>query len=164
MNLACKHGHTMGRYKNGQCKGCMRERSSAWQKANPYRAKVNGARYRARHKGNKNYEESERVRRKKWNESPAGRAAHKKWQRNNPELMAARQAKYRALRKRAIPSWADLDAIRWFYLNRPPGYHVDHIIPLQSAVVCGLHVSRNLQYLPALENRKKSNSLCATPA
>jgi len=36
---------------------------------------------------------------------------------------------------------------------------VDHIIPLNSKDVCGLHVIWNLQYLPIGANRKKGNKL-----
>ena len=57
----------------------------------------------------------------------------------------------------ATPEWADLKKIKEIYFNRPDGYHVDHIIPLQSEIVCGLHVPENLQYLPAYTNRAKGN-------
>ena len=39
---------------------------------------------------------------------------------------------------------------------RPPGYEVDHIIPISKG---GLHHQDNLQYLPSLENKIKNAKL-----
>lgn len=72
------------------------------------------------------------------------------------------QASKRAGRLERTPSWANLSEIKEIYKNCPEGYHVDHIIPLQGALVSGLHVEYNLQYLLAKDNLKKSNKF--TPA
>lgn len=75
----------------------------------------------------------------------------------NKAKYLARNAKRRAIEVRAIPLWADLELIERFYENRPEGYHVDHIVPLQGDNVCGLHVINNLQYLTAADNLSKKN-------
>lgn len=68
-----------------------------------------------------------------------------------------RNARRRALVKKATPKWADIRKIKEIYANCPTGYHVDHIVPLRGINVCGLHVENNLQYLSEEENLKKSN-------
>lgn len=86
-----------------------------------------------------------------------------------PESSRDWYARRRAAKLQATPAWADLGAIAKAYeaadfLMMVTGdwYEVDHIVPLRGAigrkqVVCGLHVSDNLQVLPMNENRRKSN-------
>jgi hypothetical protein len=53
-----------------------------------------------------------------------------------------------------------MNAIRCLYEEaRRCGVHVDHIVPLQSEIVCGLHGEANLQLLTETENKVKSNKL-----
>jgi hypothetical protein len=66
--------------------------------------------------------------------------------------------------KRATPQWADRKAIAAVYkrarqMTADSGvlYTVDHIIPLRSPVVCGLHIAENLQILTGTENCRKRN-------
>lgn len=66
----------------------------------------------------------------------------------------ARKAKL----KHVTPVWANIGEMNTIYRNCPNGHHVDHIVPLQGAYVCGLNVEHNLQYLPAKDNLSKGNS------
>ena len=81
----------------------------------------------------------------------------KEYYQNNKADYFATTAKRRATKLQATPNWADLEKIKEKYRTCPPGYHVDHEIPLQGKLVCGLHVHENLQHLTAAENLAKSN-------
>ena len=68
--------------------------------------------------------------------------------------------------KRATPAWANHFFIREAYLlsslrSEMTGYRweVDHIVPLQSSQVCGLHVENNIRVVPRSVNRSKGNSI-----
>ena len=67
-------------------------------------------------------------------------------------------------RRRAQCAWADEDKIRRFYeearrLTKETGikYTVDHVIPIKSDLVCGLHNEFNLRVLTKKENSAKKN-------
>jgi hypothetical protein len=84
------------------------------------------------------------------------------WKKSNRQICTYWENSRRAKKLNATPKWADLKKIKEMYINCPSGYHVDHIVPLNHPLVCGLHVHWNLQYLPASENLKKSNKLDVT--
>lgn len=91
-------------------------------------------------------------------------ARNREWKRNNRHMVRAYDSKRRVAEKRATPSWASQEKILEFYfaadfLGMVTGawHHVDHVVPLQSKVVCGLHCETNLQVLPARENFSKGN-------
>lgn len=80
----------------------------------------------------------------------------------NQKAKNGRTAHYRAKKIQATPPWLteiDLAAIAALYQMCPKGYHVDHIVPLRSDDVCGLHVPWNLQLLPGVENMSKGNKI-----
>lgn len=86
------------------------------------------------------------------------------WQMQRTPTLRARRAKARASRALRMPAWADAEAIREFYLEAvrmtvKTGvlHEVDHVVPLLGKTVSGLHVECNLQVIPWLENRLKSN-------
>ena len=93
---------------------------------------------------------------------------HAKWQKKNAEHLRAYQREYygpkykerngvnaKRLRERTV--YNDKKEIQEFYRNCPTGCDVDHIVPLNGKNISGLHTISNLQYLPASENRRKSN-------
>lgn len=62
------------------------------------------------------------------------------------------------MRLMAIPIWADMDLINDMYAEAAYfGETIDHIVPLKSDVVCGLHVEANLQLLSRADNSAKRN-------
>lgn len=84
----------------------------------------------------------------------------KRWYLANPEKRLANCRIYQASKLRATPPWlskAQKREMQNFYLKRPKGFEVDHIVPLRGNNVWGLHVPWNLQYLESSANRKKSN-------
>lgn len=90
----------------------------------------------------------------------------KSWQLANPDKCNAATAKRRALKLKATPIWADSEkiAIEEMYslakqLTIITGikHQVDHIVPLNSDIVQGLHCLANLQILCAKENISKGN-------
>lgn len=109
-------------------------KNTEWRAANPEKAKANQERATAR------------------------------WRAANPHRVTAKQAKRTAAQLQATPKWADSKAIDQYYLiasylsvelNSP--FQVDHVVPLQSKQVCGLHAQTNLSILPAAWNAKKGN-------
>lgn len=82
----------------------------------------------------------------------------------DPAYSLAKYNKRNERTKRATPKWADMKAIADAYqmakrLEKFVGgkWEVDHIVPLQSKRVCGLHVEHNLQIMRPEDNRRKSN-------
>lgn len=103
---------------------------------------------------------------KKREYSEGDRSYYKTWRKENKHKVLASIAKRRAQKKNATPKWAEYklmecmyqEAIRLTALTGIP-FQVDHILPLNSDVVCGLHCIANLQLLTAMDNNSKKNKL-----
>lgn len=91
-------------------------------------------------------------------------ALKKAWRQENRDKVNAYVAHRKATKLQATPLWANNEAIIEFYecafafrLYTGLEYHVDHIVPLNSKKVCGLHCESNLQVLEARTNLGKGN-------
>lgn len=96
------------------------------------------------------YQRSNAVRRLGWSE----------------ELRSCRDGarRRRLIQRLATPPWVDQAAMVAIYercraRTRESGvaHHVDHVVPIQGRMVCGLHVPWNLRVMPASDNVRKSN-------
>lgn len=159
------------------CRACQKVKSRKWAEANRERHAAQSKAWDAANP------EKRKAVNTRWREANPDRmqAARRSWKAANPgansspEYLAAwraankaRIAVYDRLRrhslKQAFPAWADLDPINALYeqsarLSAITGtaHQVDHIVPLKSPLVCGLHVAHNLQILPAADNLRKGN-------
>lgn len=87
-----------------------------------------------------------------------GREATRRWRAANKASDAAKTMRRKAAKLQATPAWADPAEIATIYEAAALiGYEVDHIVPLISDKVCGLHCVANLRMLPPSENRAKGN-------
>jgi len=81
----------------------------------------------------------------------------------NRDKRYAYSAKYRASRQEATPSWVNNDVVLALYriaselTNLGIPTHVDHIVPLNSDLVCGLNCEDNMQLLSKSDNLSKGN-------
>lgn len=92
------------------------------------------------------------------------RAYKQKWKQDNPQKLREYQFIRGNAKRVATPTWADRSAMLRIYLGareltKATGveHHVDHIVPLCSKLVSGLHCEANMQILEAGANISKLN-------
>lgn len=121
------------------CKVCSKKHTSEWAK--------------------KNIERRKEIRQKWIDANPeAHKLAKRQWKERNKAQVMADTRKRQAAQLQRIPSWFDPEPVKVLYEKaRKYGFHVDHIVPLQSDIVCGFHVFANLQLMHPSENCSKGN-------
>lgn len=88
----------------------------------------------------------------------------RQWQQNRKPIIAAYEAKRKSTKLKSTPSWFEKDLVDQLYkecreISKESGieHNVDHIVPLVSDIVCGLHCMANLRIIPAKINQQKGN-------
>lgn len=146
--------------RQGVCKKCSKIKTDLYRVANPDKIKSIAANDYAKNRSARIYSRRAYIakNRDKINESA------QRWAQENPAKVNARNSRHRAEKTQRTPAWSDVTKVNVFYakaarlsrwLGKP--FHVDHIVPLRSKVVCGLHCDSNLQILEASTNTIKGN-------
>lgn len=84
------------------------------------------------------------------------------WKKDNKITYNAYLATCKKRVRQATPSWVDRDELIRIHVNKPQGYEVDHILPVNGDLISGLNVPWNLRYLTEKENGCKSNKFDGT--
>jgi 5-methylcytosine-specific restriction endonuclease McrA len=170
----CKHGHIAPRKTKGACVECMKVE---WENGNTTRAEY-FRQYNKRGDVKDRKNDWYIANRDKVIQTAATRPKavlreyRNAWKRNNLLQVRADTKARRRKHRQATPKWItrkQKSEIRQLYqiamtMTKTTGeqYVVDHIVPLRSEFVCGLHVPWNLRVITQEENLKKSNQLVDT--
>jgi hypothetical protein len=169
----CKHGHIAARKTKGACVECLKVE---WTKGNETRAdyfREYNKREDVKDRKNEWYQENRETVIATASTRPAHvlRGYRNAWKENNKTQVLADNKVRRRKHREATPPWLtrkQKSEIRQLYqiaitMTQTTGeqYVVDHIVPLRSHEVCGLHVPWNLRVITQEENLKKSNKLVA---
>jgi 5-methylcytosine-specific restriction endonuclease McrA len=165
------HGHVAPRKTKGVCVECMK---LEWQRGNETRAGY-FAEYNKSEAGQKakqRYYEANReyvIAKARSTPNELKNKYRKVWAEKNPLSILANNKVRRRKHRDATPPWltrTQKSEIRALYQaailsSQTTGerYVVDHIWPLRSDVVCGLHVPWNLRIITQKQNLEKSNKL-----
>jgi hypothetical protein len=161
----CKHGHISKRLVcNGTCEKCICIASNEYKNKN--KQKVVDENRAWRHKNKEKNEEYNIKYRKNYykNNREIIKENVRNWRLLNPDKHS-KQSRLRNTRlERQIPGWYEEDLVKQIYIKRDElnklwgtNLQVDHIIPLVSYTVCGLHCWHNLQLLDKPLNGSKNN-------
>lgn len=165
----CKYGHIAARKTKGACVECLKVE---WAKGNEVRAdyfREYNKRENVKDRKNDWYLENREQVMAAAKTCPIEkkREYQAKWKANNKTWVLADTKARRRKHREATPPWLtrkQKSEIRQLYqiaitMTQTTGeqYVIDHIVPLRSDIVCGLHVAWNLRVITRAENLQKSN-------
>ena len=165
----CVRGHVALRKTKGSCVECMKE---DWAVDNEKR-KSNPKSEAAKAAGKRYYERNREavIARAAARPTEEKRRARADYKDRNVDVVRADTSVRKRRHREATPKWLTPEqkqAMRQLYIQARKltaltgeRYVVDHIVPLRSHEVCGLHVPWNLRVITQEENLKKSNKLVA---
>ena len=163
----CSRGHIALRKLKGVCVECMKE---DWKIDNETR-KNKPKSEAAKEAGRRYYNKNKEAVKARANARPKEELGYykKKYKEAHLELYKALNSVRKRRHRAATPKWVTAEqkvTMRQLYLQAQTltkitgeRYVVDHIVPLISEVVCGLHVPWNLRVITREENLKKSNKM-----
>ena len=138
----------------------IREQRKRFYEANKEMLRAKKAKWDAENRDKVN----EYIRRCRGKYPESGKAARAEWRSKNASKIAYYNGQRRGALKQSFPIWAsdflmeeafalaklrtEVTGIKW---------HVDHIVPLNSKLVCGLHCEFNFQVIPGVLNSSKGN-------
>ena len=167
----CKHGHIAPRKTKGSCVECLKVE---WQQAAEKRVdyfRTYNKREEVKDRKNAWYEANKEqvIQAAATRPLEVKRVYQKAWKERNTVWVRADTKARRRKHREATPPWLSREQkaqIRELYkiaitMTKTTGeqYVIDHIVPLRSDVVCGLHVPWNLRVITQEQNLLKSNKL-----
>lgn len=156
-----------------QCKDCMNFARKQWDLRNAayvkQRSKEKWSDTEARGRYDAWRAENQQTinaRNKQWantNRSKA-RASVNAWDRANKPRKVQQKRMRKGMQERATPAWANHEAMQQYYVlarfltcELGIDFHVDHVVPIKSDIVCGLHSHTNLAISIGAWNIAKHN-------
>ncbi len=134
------------------------EKRRAYQRAHPEIFRCANAKYKFTHPEKFKAVQRKAARKKYLKHGAVIREARRIYCKKNLAKIVAANARYEAAKLRATPSWFESKLVAAVYSDaNKKQSHVDHIVPLKSKLVCGLHCLANLQILTPLANLSKGN-------
>jgi len=162
----CGNGHLVEKWVlRNRCKQCKLNADRRYTVNNREKINAQAREYLEKNREDVNKRQRERIR----ENAEYNRFRTRKWRLENPERYAAQQIYHQSVRRKLVnkSKWAfkhhHLEmknlAIQARKISKETKikHHLDHIVPLKHAKICGLHVPWNMQIIPAKENLLKSN-------